>query len=154
MLGAGPRDEFGFHIDCSRARFLRKPFSLFRRSDHLRRGDKIDNVRRNTSQGGTKFECRVVFRDYEIAHDQLVGKSAGKTGADQVIELLATANPSCGGSILEKKRDSLPADAFSDAGVKKLDRVIVDLPTDRANPVSIVMSYLLEKTPKARAFRR
>ncbi len=78
----------------------------------------------------------------KIADLQIIVERACKPGADQIVEMLvmfATANPSCGG---QKFCHALPANVFSNAGMKNLNGAIIDFTANCPDAVAISTRFV------------
>jgi hypothetical protein len=77
---------------------------------------------------------RKIFREQEIADVQLIVKRACKTGTDQICEL----------PMLQKDCHPLPTNLFSHAGVKNVNRAVLDFATDYFDAILIAPGFLVE----------
>jgi hypothetical protein len=74
-----------------------------------------------------------------------------KPGADQIVEMLvmfATANPACGG---QKFCHSLPANVFSNAGMKNFNGTIIDFTANCPDAVAIGTRFIAQAAQEFRA---
>jgi hypothetical protein len=97
---------------------------------------------------------REIFRKQKLTRLQLIVERPCEPGADQVVEMLvlfATANPSCGG---QKFSHALPANVFSNAGMKNFNRPIGDLTANYPNAIAISTRFVAQTAHEFRAFRR
>ena len=100
-----------------------------------------------------KVDRREIFCQENVPNLQLVIEPANKSGADQIVELdtlVATVNPSCG---RQKFSHALPANFFSNAGMKDLNGPVIDLTVNDPDAVAVGRRFLVQTTQEFLAFR-
>src|SRR4030095_5762595 len=146
VLGRAALNEFCLHINAGCACGLRDFLSLVNGIDYRRHRQKIRTMDERTAEARTHLvwlKGREIFRKQEITGVQFIVKRSCKTGANQTLEL----------SILKKACHPLMACFCADAGVKHLNRAIVDLAANCFDSLAITPGFIAEATQECRAFR-
>ncbi len=142
MLRASAPDKLSLHVHGCGACCLRESVSFLAGIDYRRDGQEFGDMDREICkrmQPPAQVNSREILRNQEITDAQLIVKRACEPGADQTVEL----------SISDKPRHPLSASFFADAGMKDLDRTIVDLSGNRRNAISITPGFVVKEAPKS-----
>src|SRR5215510_2540749 len=143
---AGTCDEFRLHIHGSRSRCERKLVSLLSGMDQRRDSQKIRNVNRQAWKRRkrlTQIHCREILCQKKVADLRIIAERPCKPGTDQIVKML----------VLQKFSQSLPANLFSNTGMKDLNRSMTDLATNYPGGIALDASLVCQMAQELCAFR-